>query len=75
MCCFRLNQHQIHANIVKRNHSKFLSMFQIVVVPDADTAKNVPSVPGLIAYHKDNKELYLRGNKTWNVIAQEKKVQ
>ena len=50
-------------------------MFQIVVVPDADTAKNIPPVPGLIAYHKDNKELYLRGNKTWNVIAQEKKVQ
>ena len=51
-----------------------LQIFQIVVVPDSEIAKKVPSVPGLITYRKDNKELYVRSNKTWKVIAMEKKV-
>ena len=51
-----------------------LQIFQIVVVPDSEIAKKVPSVPGLITYRKDNKELYVRSNKTWKVIALEKKV-
>jgi hypothetical protein len=34
----------------------------------------VPAVPGLLEYRKDNKELYVRANETWKVIAPEKKV-
>jgi hypothetical protein len=34
----------------------------------------VPAIPGLLEYRRDNKELYVRSDKTWNVIAQESKV-
>lgn len=47
---------------------------QTVVVPDSETAKKLPAIPGLLQYRKDKKELYVRANKTWKVIAPEKKV-
>lgn len=31
----------------------------IVVVPDSDSARKVPSFPGLLTYRKDNKKLYV----------------
>jgi hypothetical protein len=34
----------------------------------------VPAVPGLLKYRKDTKELYVRANESWCVVAQEKKV-
>jgi hypothetical protein len=34
----------------------------------------VPKVPGLLKYRKDTKELYVRANESWCVVAQEKKV-
>ena len=46
----------------------------IVVVPDENTAKKVPAVPGLLEYRKDMKELYVRANGTWQEIAPEKKI-
>lgn len=51
-----------------------MSSSKIVVVPDSETAKKVPAIPGLIQYRKDKKELLLRANNTWKIIAQEKKV-
>ena len=51
-----------------------VSYFQVVVVPDGETAKKVPAVPGLLEYREDNKELYVRANETWKAIAPEKKV-
>jgi hypothetical protein len=56
------------------NLKERFSSFQIVVVPDAETGKKVPEIPGLLEYRKDTKELYLRANKTWKIIAPEKKV-
>ena len=47
---------------------------QIVVVPDDETSKKVPKVPGLLKYRKDTKELYVRANESWCVVAQEEKV-
>ena len=49
-------------------------ILKIVVVPDASTAQKVPAVDGLLEYRKDKEELYVRSNKTWNVLAREKKV-
>jgi hypothetical protein len=43
-------------------------------VPDSSAARKIPAVDGLIQYRKDKQELYLRSNKTWNVLAPEKKV-
>jgi hypothetical protein len=51
-----------------------VSYFKIVVVPDGETAKKVPAVPGLLEYRKDNKELYVRANETWKAIVSGKKV-
>ncbi len=48
--------------------------FQIVVVPDVKTAKKVPAVPGLLEYRKDTKELYVRANESWSIVAQQEKV-
>jgi hypothetical protein len=50
------------------------TFLQIVVVPDDETSKKVPKVPGLLKYRKDTKELYVRANESWCVVAQEKKV-
>ena len=61
-------------NQVDMNLKERFSSFQIVVVPDAETGKKVPEIPGLLEYRKDTKELYLRANKTWKIIAPEKKV-
>ena len=36
--------------------------------------QKVPRVPGLLTYRKDTKKVYVRSNKTWNVIGKEKKV-
>ncbi|CAB4032105.1 Hypothetical predicted protein, partial [Paramuricea clavata] len=46
----------------------------IVVVPDEETSKKVPAVPGLLKYRKDTKELYVRANDSWCVVPQEKKI-
>jgi hypothetical protein len=50
-------------------------MIQIVVVPDSSTAQKVPPIEGLLQYRKDKQELYVRSNSTWNIVAQEKKVE
>ena len=47
---------------------------QIVVVPDGKTNSKIPAVPGLLKYRKDTKELYIRANESWSVVAQQKKV-
>jgi hypothetical protein len=47
---------------------------QVVVVPNNATAKKVPWIPGLLAYRKDQKKLYVRANKTWALLTQEKEV-
>ena len=46
----------------------------VVVVPDKATAQKVPGIPGLLEYRKDQKKLYVRANKTWNLLTQEKEV-
>ncbi|CAB4001604.1 Hypothetical predicted protein [Paramuricea clavata] len=46
----------------------------IVVVPDSSAAQKVPAIDGLLEYRKDKQELYVRSNKTWNVLALENKV-
>ena len=43
-------------------------------MPNNETAKQVPAIPGLLEYRKDQKKLYVRANKTWNLLAQEKEV-
>ena len=43
-------------------------------MPDNVIAKNVPEIPGLLEYRQDEKKLYLRANKTWNLLTQEKEV-
>ena len=50
------------------------TFLKVVVVPNNVTAEKVPNVPGLLQYRKDKKKLYLRANKTWNLLAQEKEV-
>jgi hypothetical protein len=45
-----------------------------VVVQDNATANKVPRIPGLLEYRQDQKKLYLRANKTWNLLTQEKEV-
>ena len=45
-----------------------------MVVPDSSAAQNVPAVDGLLEYRKDEQELYIRSNKTWNVLAPKNKV-
>ena len=45
-----------------------------MVVPDNATAKIVPAISGLLEYRKDQKKLYIRANKTWNLLTQEKEV-
>ena len=49
-------------------------IFKVVVVPDNAAAKKVPEIPGLLEYRKDQKKLYVRANKTWNLLTQEKEV-
>ena len=49
-------------------------IIKIVVVPDSSAAQKVPAVDGLLEYRKDKQELYVRSNKTWNVLARENKV-
>ena len=48
--------------------------FKVVVVPDNVTAQKVPKIAGLLEYRQDQKKLYLRANKTWNLLTQEKEV-
>ena len=43
-------------------------------MPNNATAKKVPAIPGLLEYHNDQKKLYVRANKTWNLLTQEKEV-
>jgi hypothetical protein len=45
-----------------------------VVASSNVTAKKVPEIPGLLEYRQDQKKLYLRANKTWNLLAREKEV-
>ena len=45
-----------------------------MVVPDNAAAEKVPAIPGLLEYRKDQKKLYVRANKTWNLLTQEKEV-
>ena len=49
-------------------------ILKIVLVPDASAARQVPKIDGLVEYREDKQELYIRSNKTWNVLAREKKV-
>ncbi|CAB3983885.1 Hypothetical predicted protein [Paramuricea clavata] len=46
----------------------------IVVVPDSKTAQKVAGIDGLLEYRKDKQELYIRSNKTWNVLAQKNEI-
>ncbi|XP_046843367.1 uncharacterized protein LOC124437433 [Xenia sp. Carnegie-2017] len=46
----------------------------VVVVPDNKTEKKVPKIPGLLEYRLDQKKLYVRSNKTWNILSQEMEV-
>ena len=43
-------------------------------MPNNATAEKVPEIPGLLEYRKDQEELYVRANKTWNLLTQEKEV-
>ena len=43
-------------------------------MPDSSAALKVPAVDGLLEYRKDKQQLFLRSNKTWNVLAPENKV-
>ena len=45
-----------------------------MVVSNNVTAKKVPKVPGLLQYREDLKKLFLRANKTWSLLPQEKEV-
>ena len=45
-----------------------------MVVPDSSAAQKVSAVDGLLEYRMDKQELYVRSNKTWNVLARENKV-
>ena len=54
---------------------KRCEILKIVVVPDSSAAQKVPAVDGLLEYRKDKQELYIRSNKTWNVLAPENKVE
>ncbi|XP_046843366.1 uncharacterized protein LOC124437432 isoform X2 [Xenia sp. Carnegie-2017] len=46
----------------------------VVVVPDNKTEQKVPKIPGLLEYRLDEKKLYVRSNKTWNILSQEMEV-
>ena len=52
----------------------FYQILKIVVVPDPSAAQKVPAVDGLLEYRKDKQELYVRSNKTWNVLVLENKL-
>ena len=43
-------------------------------MPDSAAAKKVPAIPGLLEYRNDQKKLYVRANKTWSLLTQEKEV-
>ena len=45
-----------------------------MVVPDNATAEKVPAIAGMMMYQKDNRQLFIKVNKTWNEIAQKKEV-
>ena len=49
-------------------------VLQMVVVPDNTTTKKFPSVEGMMVYRKDNKKVYVQGDKKLNALAEEKKV-
>ncbi len=44
---------------------------QVAVVPKG---KSIPPVSGLLAYRKENKQLYVQSNGTWTALAQKNKV-
>ncbi|XP_046848420.1 keratin, type II cytoskeletal 1-like isoform X1 [Xenia sp. Carnegie-2017] len=46
----------------------------VVVVSDNKTAEKVPQIPGLLEFRLDQKELYVRANKSWNILPQEKEI-
>ncbi|XP_028396090.1 uncharacterized protein LOC114520085 [Dendronephthya gigantea] len=46
----------------------------IVVLPDGADAGKVPAIPGMLEYRLDSKKLYVRANKTWSPLTQEKEV-
>ena len=45
-----------------------------MVVPDNAIAEKVPAIAGMMMYQKNNRQLFLKVNKTWNEIAQKKEV-
>ena len=54
--------------------SSEILFLKVVVVSNNVSAKKVPAIPGLLEYRKDQKKLYLRANKTWSLLPQEKEV-
>ena len=47
----------------------------VLVVPNKDILKKIPPVQGLLAFRRKNQQLLVQGQKGWNTIAMEKKVQ
>ena len=65
LCCGKLSWHYF---------LKHYLILKIVLVPDSSAAQKVPAVDGLLEYREDKQELYIRSNRTWNVLARENKV-
>ena len=43
-------------------------------MPDNATHKMMPNASGILEFREDNQELYVRANKTWSLLMQEKEV-
>lgn len=46
----------------------------MLVVPDKQTANEVPKIEGMMVYRKDNKKIYIQSDKKLNGLAEENKV-
>ena len=44
------------------------------MLPDSANADKVPAIPGMLEYRLDSEKLYVRANRTWSPLTQEKEV-
>jgi hypothetical protein len=50
------------------------TFFQTLTVPNKERQDNIPPIPGLVLYRKNNNNLYVNNGTTWKTLSNQKQV-
>ena len=53
---------------------KRVTLFQTLTVSNKEKQDNIPSIPGLVSYRKDNNNLYVNNGTIWKPLSNRKQV-